>query len=65
MANRYDSRRRMRRSQEDLMDRVDRRIERRMDALDEAFMEGDYAEIVEKADALADAAAEGMEFSER
>ena len=65
MARRTDSRRRVRRSEENMMDRLDRRIERRMDALDEAFNEGDYAEIAEKADALADAAAEGMELSDR
>lgn len=65
MARRTDSRRRVRRSEEIELERLDRRIERRMDALDEAFKEGDYAEIAEKADALADAAAEGMEWSER
>ena len=65
MARRFANRRRVRRSEEDMLDRLDRRIERRMDALDEAFEQGDYAEIAEKADALADAAAEGVELSER
>ena len=66
MANRYDrSRRRVRRFAEMELETLDRRIERRMNALDEAFKEGDYAKIAEKADALADAAAEGMELYER
>ena len=66
MANRYDrSRRRVRRFAEMELDRVDRRIERRMDALDEAYNEGDYAEIAKQADAIADAATQGAEWSER
>ena len=43
MANRYDRRRRVRRSDEIELDTLDRRIERRFDSMVEAFDEGDYA----------------------
>ena len=66
MANRYDrSRRRVRRFTEERQDTLNRRIERRFDAMVEAFDEGDYAEIVKQADAIAEAAEQGAELSDR
>ena len=65
MTRRTDSRRRVRRSEQDKMDSVDRRIERRFDAMVEAFDAQDYTEIVKQADAIADAAEQGAELSER
>ena len=65
MANRYDSRRRVRRFDELRQDTLNRRIERRFDAMVEAFDAEDYAEIVKQADAIADAAEQGVELSDR
>ena len=65
MARRETYRRRVRRSEADMLDRLDRRIERRMNALDEAFDAQDYAEIVKQADAIADTAEQGVELSDR
>jgi len=66
MANRFDrSRRRVRRSEQEKMDSVDRRIERRFDAMVEAYDAQDYAEIVKQADAIANAAEQGAELSDR
>ena len=65
MANRYDRRRKVRRFVEDGLEGVDRRIERRFDSMVEAYDEGDYVEVVKQADAIADAAEQGAELSER
>ena len=65
MASRYDRRRRVRRSEEDMLEGVDRRIERRMASLEDAYDEGDYASLVRHADAIADAAEQGGELIER
>ena len=65
MANRYDRRRRVRRSDELRQNTLNRRIERRFDAMVEAYDEGGYAEIAKQADAIAEAAVEGVELSDR
>ena len=65
MANRYDSRRRVRRSDEQRLEGVDRRIERRFDAMVEAFDAQDYAEIAKQADAIAETAEQGAELADR
>lgn len=62
MTNRYGSRRRVRRSEQNVLDR---RIERRFESMVEAFDEGDYAEIAKQADAIAEAAEQGAELSDR
>ena len=59
------NRRRLRRSDEQRLESVDRRIERRFDSMVEAFDAQDYAEIVMQADAIAEAAEQGVELSER
>ena len=66
MANRYDrSRRNVRRSDELRQDTLNRRIERRFDAMVEAYDEGDYAEIAKQADAIAEVAEQGAELTDR
>ena len=65
MANRYDRRRRVRRSDEQRLEGVDRRIERRFDSMVEAYDSGDYAEVVKQADAIAEVAEQGAELSDR
>ena len=65
MASRYDKRRRVRRSDEERLEGVDRRIERRFDAMVEAYDESDYAEVVKQAERIMDAAEQGAELSER
>ena len=65
MARRTENRRRVRRSEEQRLEGVDRRIERRMDSLADAYEEGDYESLVRYADAIADAAEQGAELSER
>ena len=46
MARRNEDRRRVRRSEQDMLEGVDRRIERRFDSMVEAYDAQDYAEIV-------------------
>lgn len=65
MTNRYDRRRRVRRFDELRQETLDRRIERRFDAMIDAYNEGDYAEVVRQADAVVDAAEQGAELSDR
>ena len=65
MARRTENRRRVRRSDEIALDGVDRRIERRMDAMTEAFEEGDYESIVRHADAIVDAAEQVADLTDR
>ncbi len=65
MARRNEDRRRVRRSDEQRLEGVDRRIERRMDSLADAYEEGDYESLVRHADAIADAAEHGAELSDR
>ena len=60
MARRTDTRRRVRRSDEHRLEGVDRRIERRMYSLTDAYEEGDYESLVRHADAIADAAEQGL-----
>ena len=62
MARRTENRRRVRRSEEQRLEGVDRRIERRFDSMVEAFDAQDYAEIVKQADAIANAAEQGAEL---
>ena len=62
MTNRYGSRRRVRRSEQNVLDR---RIERRFESMVEAYDSGDYAEIAKQADAIAEAAEQGVELSDR
>lgn len=59
------SRRRVRRSDEERLEGVERRIERRFDSMVESYDSGDYAEIVKQADAIANAAQQGLELSDR
>ena len=65
MARTTENRRRVRRSDEQRLEGVDRRIERRMDSLADAYEEGDYQSLVRHADAIADAAEQGAELSDR
>ena len=65
MARRNEDRRRVRRSEQDMLEGVDRRIERRFESMVEAYDSGDYAEVVKQADAIADAAEQGSELSDR
>ena len=65
MARRTENRRRVRRSDEQRIEGVDRSIERRMDSLADAYEEGDYESLVRHADAIANAAEQGAELSDR
>lgn len=56
------NRRGVRRSDVERLEDVDRRIERRFDSMVEAYDEGDYAEVVKQAEAVADAAEQGAEL---
>ena len=65
MARRTENRRRVRRFEQDTLEGVDRRIERRFESMVEAYDSGDYTEIVKQADAIADAAEQGAELADR
>ena len=65
MARRTENRRRVRRSDEQRLEGVDRRIERHFDALEEAYEDGNYVNLVRHADAIADAAEQGAELTDR
>ena len=65
MVNRYDCRRNVRRFDELRQDTLNRRIERRFDAMVEAYNIGDYEGIVKQADAIVEAASEGAELLDR
>lgn len=65
MANRYDKRRTLRRSDADRLEGVERRIERRFETMVEAFDGGNYESLARHAAAIADAAEQGVELSER
>lgn len=62
---RYNRRRDVRRSDEQRLEGVDRRIERRFETMVEAFDDGDYESLARHAAAIADAAEQGAELSER
>ena len=59
------NRRRVRRSDAERLEGVDRRIERRFDSMVEAYDEGDYAEVVKQAERIMDAAEQGAELTDR
>ena len=62
---RWNRRRDVRRSDDDRLEGVDRRIERRFESMGEAFDEGDYESLVRHAEAVANAAEQGAELTDR
>ena len=65
MARRFETRRRVRRSDEIALNSDDRRIERLMDNMTESLEEGEYESLVRHADAFADAAEQVTDLTER
>ena len=65
MARRFETRRRVRRSDEIALNSDDHRIERLMDNMIESIEEGEYESLVRHADAFADAAEQVTDLTER